>query len=397
MELSKSKYEGVICELNESLKFQQHELDNKIELIKQHEEAEKQLEDEIEELNSGFEVQGKRIEELEIENELIPKLSSEIKSCCKRIEEISNEIDMERKKNMGLMNEREKMMIIIEDLKAKCSGENSPEHIKERIYFYEQSIKKIEIEKEAMSNRIAELEISINKEKGQNFEEENIITEELGQLLDYLEDSFADVKTAHTIESGNEKRPKNSRIALCIDELKKYINKVRIGVEKNLNDLEKQNTQLKAKLKEYTANKNDAEKIQLTFEAQKNKEENISLIRQLNILKTDLEKKKVETDSMINDISKELSMIIKKLNSIGNNNKIISEPDINGNIMEMIKTISKSIPSMIERLNKESKLEYMKLKELHNEETNQLLKSYEEKQLEVQFSNSIVFFNTEEI
>ena len=39
----------------------------------------------------------------------------------------------------------------------------------------------------------------------------------------------------------------------------------------------------------------------------------------------------------------------------------------------------------------------MKLKELKNEETNQLLKSYEEKQLEVQFSNIIVFFNTEEI
>jgi len=317
MEIERGRTEGKIRETTEMMHLQQIELDKKDIVLKELESTQKQLAEELEKCHSHIEEQNKYIQELKDENKYIPQLSTKIKECTKRIEQISSEVDNERQKAAKFKQDNETLIKELENLKYEFSGENDPEYLKQQIISHKEFIEELELARTNLQIKMKE-QTALGKEWESRYEQESeLITEELRNLLAFIEGAFTDLKSTDFPEVPSDGKLKNQTINYCLDEIKKSIKNIKGNITKNMEILETENLEAKKELEETLSVKNDImgeiERFKGLLEEQeknlKEKEElNSNLSTEISELKSSLEKQKEENINLqntFNEITKE--------------------------------------------------------------------------------------------
>lgn len=253
--------------------------------IKELESDQKILSNELEKCHAHIEQQNKciklhlknclDIQDLKNENKYIPQLSTKIKECSNKIEEISIEIDKEKQKNAKLINDNEALEQEMENLKNQFSGENSPEYLKQQIEIHKAYMEELELAKENNLIKIEQIEQELKKITTSYEEELENIGNYLRSVILFIETAFADLKpNISMLEKADiqDKSILNKNIGYCFSELKNSIKGTREVLSKNWILLENENEALKNELGETRESRNDLaselDKMKIVLEQQ---------------------------------------------------------------------------------------------------------------------------------
>ncbi len=138
------------------------------------------------------------IQELKEENKYIPQLSTKIKECSQKIEQISGEFDGEKQKGARLAKENDSLRKEVEDLRFRCAGENAPETLRKQIDSQKSYTEELELTKASLQIKLKEAE-AIGKEMELDCGEElGAVAEGIRSVTAFLETAFTDLKSVDT-------------------------------------------------------------------------------------------------------------------------------------------------------------------------------------------------------